>query len=123
MFGLPEIISERCRACGACVAACPTGALRLARGRGSVRLVRPARCTYCGRCEAVCSSGAIGCPYEIVLASRLRPPGKPALAPQPATERRPAGRALLEQALQQLRPQEHDLTAPHLDGALLFERP
>jgi ferredoxin len=69
---LPVIDPARCRACGACVTACPLGALALDGER--LQLVRPDRCDYCGRCEAACPHGAITCPYEIVLAPAVSRP-------------------------------------------------
>lgn len=46
---------KRCVGCGACVAACPNGALSLADGKA--RVDREA-CRACGRCAAVCPTGA-----------------------------------------------------------------
>lgn len=47
-----------CETCGACAAACPSGALDMADDRPSPRF-DPARCTGCGACEAFCSHAAI----------------------------------------------------------------
>jgi ferredoxin len=63
---LPEIDLPRCDGCGACVGACPTGALALVKGWPAI--VRADRCDYCGRCEAACLRQAIACPFVVVLA-------------------------------------------------------
>jgi glycyl-radical enzyme activating protein len=47
---------DRCTRCGACVRACPNGALSL-EADGSLRY-EPSRCTRCGRCVAACVPGA-----------------------------------------------------------------
>ncbi|MBR5429056.1 MAG: glycyl-radical enzyme activating protein [Firmicutes bacterium] len=54
--GRPEVYyrQERCRLCGACVAACPEQALRQA-DDGSRLLRDPARCRGCFRCVEVCN--------------------------------------------------------------------
>ena len=46
---------KRCVGCGACVAACPNGALSLADGKA--RVDREA-CRACGRCVDICPTGA-----------------------------------------------------------------
>jgi len=53
----PELsfFRERCTLCGACVSACPEGALRLTRSR-PVR--DDSRCTLCGQCASTCPEGA-----------------------------------------------------------------
>lgn len=54
-------VSERmCIHCGACVSACPHGAVSLVEGgpRGLVARVDPSECRGCGGCSAVCTNGA-----------------------------------------------------------------
>src|SRR5512135_432831 len=46
---------DRCIRCGACVAACPHDAIRVAE---TPALARPAECELCGACAAACPSGA-----------------------------------------------------------------
>jgi len=50
-----KIDVDRCTACGACVEACPFGALKLER----VAAVDLLRCTLCGACVEVCPTDAI----------------------------------------------------------------
>ena len=49
-------IDDRCTACGACLATCPTRALLPGPGRPAVVA---ARCTECLECIEVCPRGAI----------------------------------------------------------------
>lgn len=49
-------VDERCTACGACLATCPTTAL-LPAPRHPV--VVAGRCTGCGECVEICPRGAI----------------------------------------------------------------
>lgn len=51
-----EISLEKCTGCGACVEACPFGALAL---DGDRAVVDRALCTFCGACVEVCGPGAI----------------------------------------------------------------
>ena len=47
---------ETCVGCGACIAACPAGAIRML--PGWVSCVQTERCTGCGTCAALCHRGA-----------------------------------------------------------------
>ena len=57
--GLPDVtvrIDERCTACGACIATCPTGALRPGVKRPAVI---DTACTDCLACVEVCPADAV----------------------------------------------------------------
>jgi len=65
----PAIDGSGCTACGACAAICPTGALQILSGDGTVMfLFDHMRCTECGGCKAICPERALayrgGNPYE-----------------------------------------------------------
>ena len=64
---VPKIDLEVCSLCGACVDACPPGAVVMGH-RGPV-FADPVACTYCAVCEAICPEGAIVCEYIIVWES------------------------------------------------------
>jgi len=52
-----RVDTHLCHACGACVGACPNGALTLA--RGAQLQTFPAACGACARCLQVCPMGAL----------------------------------------------------------------
>jgi formate hydrogenlyase subunit 6/NADH:ubiquinone oxidoreductase subunit I len=65
--GLPEVDPDRCQRDGACVAACPTGAIELS---ASFWAVDAGRCVMCGVCERACPSEAIRLGSHVTLAAR-----------------------------------------------------
>jgi len=58
--GRPAILKEECTGCGACVEACPIGAIRMHGGLAQI----DESCNLCGGCRDVCPSGAIRFPEE-----------------------------------------------------------
>ena len=52
-----EVDARLCGACGACVAACPFGAVARDAASGKA-LVDPVHCHGCGTCAAACPTGA-----------------------------------------------------------------
>lgn len=53
---MPILKLEECTGCGACVAACRTGAIRLT---GSAVEIDATLCNECGACVAACPTGAL----------------------------------------------------------------
>ena len=52
-----KVDKSRCVACGACVKACPIGAVTVWKGRHAV--IDENLCIGCGKCENVCPAGSI----------------------------------------------------------------
>ena len=67
--GLPELDPARCDGNAACVAACPTTAIRVAAPTWSLDA---GACIFCGACERACPTGAIQLGDRIVLAAKRR---------------------------------------------------
>jgi len=65
--GLPELDPVRCTGDAACVAVCPTGAIKLA---GSVWSLDAGACILCGACARACPEDAIRLGHQIELAVR-----------------------------------------------------
>lgn len=65
--GLPELDVARCVGSGACVDACPTGAIQLS---GSVWSLNAGACVFCGACARACPRDAIQLGHLIELAVR-----------------------------------------------------
>ena len=63
--GMPELDAARCDHTGACVDACPTGAITLTDDAWSLDL---GRCIFCGACERACPRDAIRLGRQIELA-------------------------------------------------------
>jgi hydrogenase-4 component H len=67
--GLPELDPARCEATAACVAACPTGAIRVTPGAWSLDA---GACVFCAACARACPTGAITLGARVELASDIR---------------------------------------------------
>jgi len=79
--GLPVVDPERCTLAGACVTACPTGAITAAvgvdgagamGGAGPTWTLDAGRCVFCGACERACPTEAIRLGDRVELAVRER---------------------------------------------------
>lgn len=67
--GLPELDPARCDGTAACVAACPTAAIRVVAPTWSLDA---GACIFCGACERVCPTGALRLGDRIELAAERR---------------------------------------------------
>jgi len=87
--GMPEIDPALCQNDGACVAACPTGAIKWTDGR--VESIDAGKCIFCSACVAACPHDAMSMTPLVELAARtrdglVRPTEGPALGPSPGVE-------------------------------------
>jgi len=67
----PVVTEEACSRCGACVATCREGAIRLS---GGAPQVDAARCVDCGKCVEVCPTGTLQAGtrgYRILVGGKL----------------------------------------------------
>lgn len=67
--GLPVLDPARCDATGACVAACPSGAIGIADGAWQLDA---GRCVLCAICVEACPTGALVMGTRVELADRSR---------------------------------------------------
>ncbi|MDD5556022.1 MAG: DUF362 domain-containing protein [bacterium] len=61
----PAVLAERCAGCGACVAVCPAGAVRI--GEGGAAVIDAAACIGCAECTTVCPEGAIPINWQTAM--------------------------------------------------------
>ena len=72
------IRAELCTGCGACMQACPTGAIFLVEGKA---MIDESLCRECEACVPACPSGAIA--FAMQEAKAVKATGLPALQPEP----------------------------------------
>jgi Ni,Fe-hydrogenase III small subunit/formate hydrogenlyase subunit 6/NADH:ubiquinone oxidoreductase subunit I len=73
-FGFPVIDFTRCTACGACAAACPTGAIQTTSRDTNVRVLSLsyAACIQCGACITACGERAVSFSPTVEIAAYTR---------------------------------------------------
>ncbi|MBC7248837.1 MAG: 4Fe-4S binding protein [Anaerolineae bacterium] len=77
---------ERCKGCGVCVDACPSGAIRLEDG---VATLEQSRCNECQACVDACPQGAILAVSEPISEGERVPQPVPITQPAPAVRPTP----------------------------------
>jgi Ni,Fe-hydrogenase III small subunit/ferredoxin len=77
--GLPQIDLTRCQNDGACVEACPTGAIGWK--SGTVESIDAGKCIFCAACVPACPNGAMSMSSRVELASGKREALVEAVAP------------------------------------------
>jgi len=102
-----QVDADRCTGCGACVEACPHGALTL---RGGIASLDAQLCRGCGVCVDICPVGAISLGAPV-------PPVRPA-APQFPVPRRAEYSALAVSRPNEVAPRAPSLLA-RISGALV----
>ena len=72
--GTPTLVADRCSLTGACEAACPTGAIQVAKDStaGGSWQIDYGNCIFCGACIQACPEGAILPSNVFELAVRQR---------------------------------------------------
>ena len=66
MKKIASLDKVRCVACGACIKACPKGAIQVL--QGCYAQVNEYKCLGCGKCEKACPAGCIEITAREVLA-------------------------------------------------------
>ncbi|MCE5285315.1 MAG: 4Fe-4S dicluster domain-containing protein [Pelosinus sp.] len=69
--GKLDIQPHKCKNCGACVAACPAGAINVAqKGQGQELSIAYTKCIFCGLCASVCKVQAVQMTNDYHLATK-----------------------------------------------------
>ncbi|MHB1483865.1 MAG: NADH-quinone oxidoreductase subunit NuoB [Saccharofermentanales bacterium] len=69
--GRPEIDSEKCTGCGACVSRCPSNAIIMENGHDSIG-INYDECIFCSLCEEICPVEAVTMTKKFELAEKDR---------------------------------------------------